>query len=69
MTQHGFTTLNWRKSSYTSSGGGQCVELAPFAPAVVVRDSKDPDGPKLMFDAAAWAAFSSEVKEGRLDLA
>ncbi len=51
----------WRKSSY----GGDCVEVAPGFPGVVpVRDSKDPDGPALAFDAVAWAAFVAGVKAG-----
>lgn len=43
----------WRKSSYTGSNGGNCVELAGVAGAVVaVRDSKDPDGPVLLLTRA-----------------
>ncbi|MFF4241473.1 DUF397 domain-containing protein [Actinomadura geliboluensis] len=39
----------WRKSSHSGSNGGDCVELADMAGAVVaVRDSKDPDGPVLL---------------------
>lgn len=43
----------WRKSSYTGSNGGNCVELADAAGAVAVRDSKDPDGPVLLLTRAA----------------
>lgn len=43
---------DWRKSSYSGSNGGDCVELADaaaaVADAVAVRDSKDPDGPVLL---------------------
>jgi Domain of unknown function (DUF397) len=38
----------WRKSSYTGSNGGNCVEVAGAAGVVAVRDSKDPDGPVLL---------------------
>jgi hypothetical protein len=42
------------------------VEVADGFPGVVpVRDSKDPDGPALVFPAASWAAFIAEVKAGR----
>ncbi|TDC58525.1 DUF397 domain-containing protein [Actinomadura sp. GC306] len=43
----------WRKSTYTASNGGNCVELAGVAGAVAVRDSKDPDGPVLLLSRAA----------------
>ncbi|WP_377269635.1 DUF397 domain-containing protein [Peterkaempfera sp. SMS 1(5)a] len=55
----------WRKSSYSSGDGGDCIEVADgFPGAVPVRDSKDPHGPALVFRAEAWAAFVSEVKAG-----
>jgi hypothetical protein len=36
----------WHTSSY-SGGSGDCVEVAPAPEGVLVRDSKDPDGPAL----------------------
>ena len=60
----------WRKSSYSSGNGGQCVEVARDPAGVVaVRDSKDPDGPKLVIGHGEWRAFTGRVKEGRFDLA
>jgi hypothetical protein len=64
----------WRKSSYSSSNGGNCVEVAAPASAhaarvVAVRDSKDPDGPKLAFPGADWRAFTRRIKAGAFDLA
>jgi hypothetical protein len=58
----------WRKSSHSSGTGGQCVEVAAFSPSVAVRDSKNPDGPMLTFDAPTWAAFTGVIKVGRHDL-
>jgi Domain of unknown function (DUF397) len=57
----------WRKSSWSASNGGQCVEVAQNLPAAIaVRDSRDPDGAHLMFTPAAWAAFLYALKrEGR----
>ncbi|MGC4896433.1 DUF397 domain-containing protein [Micromonospora sp. DT31] len=49
---------SWRKSSH-SGDEGACVEMAPLAEAVAVRDSKDPAGPVLVFPPAAWAAFTA----------
>jgi hypothetical protein len=62
------TAARWRKSSHSSGQGGDCVEVADFAPAVAVRDSKDPDGPKLIFGAADWYAFTRRAKRGEHDL-
>jgi uncharacterized protein DUF397 len=59
------TTANWRKSSH-SSHNGNCVEVARSLPGVVaVRDSKDPDGPALMFAAGEWRAFVVGVRAGK----
>lgn len=52
----------WRKSA-RSNNGGNCVEVARNLPgAVAVRDSKDQDGPALIFTPADWDAFTAEVK-------
>jgi len=60
--------LTWRKASYSGSNGGGCVEAAPvFTDAVAVRDSKDPDGPKLAFTPADWREFTRQIKDGRFD--
>jgi hypothetical protein len=57
----------WRKSSF--SGGANpdsCVEVADgYAGIVPVRDSKDPQGPALVFPADAWTAFVNDIKAGR----
>jgi Domain of unknown function (DUF397) len=64
------TRAEWRKSSYSSGNGGQCVEVARNLPgAVVVRDSKDPDGPKLAFGPDEWLAFTAGMRAGEFDLA
>ena len=55
----------WRKSSYSGSNGGDCVEVAPLPAAIAVRDSKDPDGPKLIFTPQDWAAFTAAIRSGR----
>jgi Domain of unknown function (DUF397) len=56
----------WRKSSYSSANGGNCVEVAADGPGVVaVRDSKDPDGPALVFTAAEWRSFTAQLRSGR----
>ncbi|MFB4301213.1 DUF397 domain-containing protein [Actinomadura sp. NTSP31] len=58
----------WRKASRSGHDGGNCVEVAGVAPLVAVRDSKDPTGPKLAFDAPAWRTFTDRVKTNAHDL-
>ncbi|MFD8897581.1 DUF397 domain-containing protein [Streptomyces ardesiacus] len=52
-------TLKWRKSSYSGQNGGDCIECAVPAPQteVLVRDSKNAQGPCLGFTARAWTDF------------
>ncbi|WP_413752681.1 DUF397 domain-containing protein [Streptomyces sp. R-74717] len=55
----------WRKSSYSNTDGGDCIEVADGFPAVVpVRDSKNADGPALIFESAAWSSFVTAAKSG-----
>lgn len=59
----------WRKSSHSGSNGGTCIEVASVgADVVAVRDSKDPDGPRLAFPAGQWQAFTDRIKAGAFDL-
>jgi hypothetical protein len=65
----GMNRPQWRKSSYSGGNGGACVEVARNLPgAVAVRDSKDPDGPRLAFAPEEWTAFTAGVKAGDFDL-
>ncbi len=52
---------DWRKASYSTGQGGQCVEVAS-PDAVLVRDTANRDGGTLSFTAEAWAAFTSGLK-------
>ncbi|MFD9481353.1 DUF397 domain-containing protein [Streptomyces nojiriensis] len=48
----------WRKSTYSDGSGGNCLEVADGHPGLVpVRDSKQPEGPHVVFHAQAWARF------------
>ncbi|MFG3579458.1 DUF397 domain-containing protein [Micromonospora chersina] len=55
----------WRKSTRSGGNGGDCVEVADnLAGVVAVRDSKDPAGPVLTFDPAAWTRFVETTRRG-----
>ncbi|MCX4881810.1 MULTISPECIES: DUF397 domain-containing protein [unclassified Streptomyces] len=57
------TSMTWRKSSYSNSDGGACLEVSDDVPSLVpVRDSKDPALGALVFSAFAWAEFVESVK-------
>jgi len=57
--------IEWRKASFSTGNGGNCVEVGVGPRLVAVRDSKDPDGPKLAFTAEAWDTFIEHVKQGQ----
>jgi hypothetical protein len=54
--------LQWRKATYSSGNGGNCIEVATADHTVAVRDSKDPDGPHLAFRLHAWKTFTARMK-------
>lgn len=58
-----------RTSSYSSSNGGQCVEVGVGSQFVAVRDSKDPNGPALVFSEGEWQVFLGHLKDGQPGLA
>ncbi|CAJ64974.1 MULTISPECIES: DUF397 domain-containing protein [Frankia] len=57
----------WRKSSHSATQTN-CVEIARVADVVAVRDSKDPDGPVLVFTPSEWAAFLAGARDGEFNL-
>jgi hypothetical protein len=65
----GLTGAQWHKSSYSGSNGGACVEVARNLPGVIaVRDSKDREGPALVFTPEEWRAFLDGVRAEEFDL-
>ncbi len=63
MTIPDLSRAQWRRSSYSGTNGN-CVEAAAAHAAVGVRDSKDPEGPRLVFSTSAWRAFAAALKDG-----
>ncbi|MEV7970710.1 DUF397 domain-containing protein [Sphaerisporangium sp. NPDC088356] len=71
--------VKWRKSTRSSGQGGNCVEVGLITDPhvtpsqtgsgklLLVRDSKDPDGPVLAFPSYEWNAFVRGVKASEFD--
>jgi hypothetical protein len=57
----------WRKSTFCDNSGGNCVEVKSADGCVAIRDTKDPDGPVLVFDVTEWRAFIDGVKNREFD--
>ena len=53
--------LHWFKSSQSSSGDGDCVEVALTPATVHVRDSKDRQGHRLALAPDTWTDFVTHV--------
>ncbi|WP_267713619.1 DUF397 domain-containing protein [Streptomyces sp. CoH17] len=57
----------WRKSTYSGNEGGSCLEVLDGYPTgVPVRDSKNTQGPALVFPPASWSSFVAAVQDSRL---
>jgi hypothetical protein len=54
--------MDWRKSSYSSDNGGECVECGTNAGAVLIRDTTNRAGVTLTVTATAWSTFTSALK-------
>ena len=62
--EHSLSGTAWRKSSYSDTGGGNCVEVGQAA-GVVVRDTTDRAGVALAFPASAWRTLLAEIRVSR----
>ncbi len=51
---------DWTRPSYCESSA--CVEVMAKEEMVLVRDSKDPDGPVLQFTRDEWQKFIDFIK-------
>lgn len=61
------TGIDWnavpfRKSSFSNTNGGNCVEVGARRGVVGIRDSKYPAAGVLALPATAWASFTDRVK-------
>ncbi|NVI92994.1 DUF397 domain-containing protein [Actinomadura sp. BRA 177] len=58
----------WRKSSRSSTTGGDCVEVASLSTMIGVRDSKNPGAGHLTLSPERFAQLITAVKRGELHL-
>lgn len=62
-------SLKWVKARASGGSGGNCVEVAGLPGGRrLVRDSKDPDGPRLAVTPRQWRAFVAGVRNGEFGL-
>ena len=54
----------WPETEFRCNGGGGCVVVERMAGAVVIRDSKNPYQPGLVFSRKEYADFRSRVRDG-----
>jgi hypothetical protein len=54
--------MDWRKSSYSDSNGGACVETASASGTILIRDTADRESGTLTFSAEAWQAFTGAFR-------
>jgi hypothetical protein len=52
----------WRKSSYSGTNGGSCVEAADMAGRILVRDTTDRGGAVLSISPDAWLRFTGALR-------
>ncbi|MEU6128530.1 DUF397 domain-containing protein [Saccharopolyspora sp. NPDC047091] len=57
----------WFKSSRSSGGSDNCVEVRISSGEVGLRDSKERSGPAFAFSSSVWGAFMAQAKVGRFD--
>jgi hypothetical protein len=54
-------STKWTKSSHSNAS---CLQISAHPDGVAIRDSKDPDGPTLVFTQDEWDTFIDRVQTG-----
>jgi Domain of unknown function (DUF397) len=59
---------HWRKSSNSDQAQGSgCINVTVFGFYGAIRDSKNPDGPKIIVSKTALQTFLLHIKQGQFD--
>jgi hypothetical protein len=56
----------WRKSTRSSGGGSNCVEVARLPSRIAIRDSKNPEGGTLIVTPAVFRELTDDIRRGAL---
>lgn len=69
LYERDITHARWFKGTKSANDDppDNCVEVAAFADAVAMRDSKDLSRPPLRFTDTEWEAFIAGAKAGEFD--
>ncbi|WP_242903368.1 DUF397 domain-containing protein [Actinomadura terrae] len=57
------SNATWRKASRSTAENDNCVEVAGVAGVVAVRDSQDPDGPKVVLSRGEFRTLAEALKD------
>ncbi len=56
--------VTWRKSTRSSGGGSNCVEVACLPSHIAIRDSKNPEGAALIITPATFRELTDGIRRG-----
>lgn len=59
---------DWKRSSFCANGACVEVQMLEAGAGVLVRDSKQDQGPVLSFDAEEWRAFTAGVRQAEFEV-
>ena len=62
------SAATWRKSTRSSGGGSNCVEVARLPGHIAIRDSKNPHGPTLIITRTAFRELADALRRGTLNV-
>lgn len=62
MGRPDLTNAPWRTSTYSGSSGTSCVEVAPLAAHIAVRDSKNRTRGAFLVSRSSWALFVCSMR-------
>ncbi|SCF97369.1 DUF397 domain-containing protein [Streptomyces sp. Ncost-T10-10d] len=58
-----YERTHWFKSSYSGGSGTECIEVADLISAIGVRDSKQPQGPRIAVQRSTWTEFVQSLRQ------